>query len=96
MRKNLWLSAAIAVAAAVGMGCRGGEQAEPRIDEQQQGTGGSGYDHKAADSIGDKNGVIDDGEGPLEQDGRAEDKVGNEPGVFDDGEGPIEERQQNP
>jgi hypothetical protein len=47
---------------------------------------------EAEDSIGEKNGVIDDGEGPFESDGKADDKIGNEPGVFDDGEGPIEER----
>lgn len=93
MTKNWILAGALAMAGLTGVACRGGERAEPRVE---QGTGGAGMegDHKAADSIGDKNGVIDDGEGPLEGDGVAEDKIGNEPGVFDDGEGPVENRQQ--
>ncbi len=95
MTKNWILAGALAVVGVGGIACQDGERAEPRVIEE--GTGGAGregMDHKAADSIGDKNGVIDDGEGPLEQDGVADDKIGDEPGVFDDGEGPIEERTQ--
>lgn len=40
--------------------------------------------------IGNENGVIDDGEGPLEQDGVVDDKMGENPGVWNDNEGPVE------
>jgi len=60
-----------------------------------EGTGGSGDSRFGDGKIGENNGVIDDGEGPLEGDGRADDKVGNNPGVWNDGEGPIENSDLN-
>lgn len=67
-----------------GQGGSGLEQNE-RLDRQDNSRLGDG-------KIGENNGVIDDGEGPLEgKSGKADDKIGNEPGVWNDGEGPIEE-----
>lgn len=67
--------------------------------EQPAGTGGAGYEQKddarlGDGKIGEKEGVVDDGEGPLEGDGKADDKIGDRPGVINDGEGPIEENVQ--
>ncbi|WP_224241888.1 hypothetical protein [Hyalangium gracile] len=54
----------------------------------KEGWGGSGTDKQIGDGkIGDKPGVIDDGEGPFEQDGQRGDD-----NVIKDGEGPLEER----
>lgn len=87
---------ALAATALMGFGCRDTTTTTP-------GTGGSGAygrDNPGADDkklgdgkIGRNNGVIDDGEGPLENmghDGKADDKIGNNPGVWHDGEGPFE------
>lgn len=54
-----------------------------RMDEQPEPRIGDG-------KIGNQNGVIDDGEGPLEGNGVADDKIGEKPGVWNDGEGPVE------
>jgi hypothetical protein len=87
--KKLLFACALALGA---VGCEREMEHNRPPATTDNGTGGSGYE--AEDSIGEKNGVIDDGEGPLERDGKADDKIGNEPGVFDDGEGPIENRQK--
>jgi hypothetical protein len=90
---------AISTLGLAGLGCRDYDKPSrtPSVEEQR-GTGGSGdLDHdgrRVGDGkIGNENGVIDDGEGPLEDDGKADDKIGDRPGVVNDGEGPIEERQ---
>lgn len=59
-----------------------------RMDEHPEPRIGDG-------KIGNKNGVIDDGEGPLERDGVSDDKIGKKPGVWNDGEGPVEGTQLN-
>lgn len=92
------LIAAAAAATLVGFGCN------TRSNAPANGTGGSGYSaHNPGDDskrigdgkIGRNNGVIDDGEGPLEQNGKSDDKIGNQPGVWNDGEGPIESTPLN-
>lgn len=60
-----------------------GGDAENRLEE---GTGGAGRDDGM--NIGDNEGVIRDGEGPLED---PETRPGENPGVINDGEGPIED-----
>ncbi len=59
-----------------------GRDANQELDE---GTGGAGRDGL---DIGDNEGVLNDGEGPLENE---ETRPGDNPGVINDGEGPIEE-----
>jgi hypothetical protein len=54
----------------------------------KEGVGGSG---KEGVDIGKNPGVLDDGEGPLEN---PETRPGRNPGVINDGEGPIEERRR--
>jgi hypothetical protein len=89
---------ALAAIASVGLltaGC------EDRRDNNR-GFGGAGTEQRQTDQdgrigdgkVGKNNGVIDDGEGPLERGGKADDKIGNNPGVINDGEGPIERHQQ--
>lgn len=67
-----------------GLGGAGTEQRQPGNQGGRLGDG----------KVGQNNGVIDDGEGPIERGGKADDKVGNKPGVINDGEGPIERQQQ--
>ena len=78
-----------------GVGC------QDKARQDNSGTGGSGssvtQDHNGDGKrlgdgkIGRNNGVVDDGEGPLEGNrGKADDKIGKQPGVWNDGEGPIE------
>lgn len=89
MKKTL-LIGAVAAASLFGVACFENRDAD-------RGTGGSGNveEPRLGDGkIGQENGVVDDGEGPLEgQAGEADDKIGNKPGVINDGEGPIEERR---
>jgi hypothetical protein len=103
-----WILAG-AVAAVMGLaGCRDRDESRPidtpKIDNTRPGTGnldpatgGSGYDSDGKrigdGKIGNNNGVIDDGEGPLEGDGVADDKIGDNPGVWNDGEGPFEKNE---
>ena len=69
---------------AVGEAARGVRDAtRGTVEGFQEGVGGSGSD---AD-IGDKDGVIDDGEGPFEQPARP----GEDKGILNDGKGPLDE-----
>lgn len=99
MRKMTVVVGALAALGLFGFGCNDTRPAA------NNGTGGSGYvdtnqsaqDPKLGDGkIGNSNGVIDDGEGPLEgKSGKADDQVGSQPGVWNDGEGPIERSPLN-
>jgi hypothetical protein len=53
--------------------------------ETQEGIGGGGEGLQ----MGDNPGVMDDGEGPLENE---QTRPGNNPGIINDGEGPLEGR----
>jgi hypothetical protein len=90
---------ALAAIASIGLlvaGC------EDRRDNNNRGFGGAGTEQRQTNQdgrigdgkVGGNNGVLDDGEGPLERRGKADDKIGNNPGVINDGEGPIERQQQ--
>jgi hypothetical protein len=100
MKATKWLvTGALASFALVGGACRDRyEPARPVVNDP--GVGGSGDLNNDGKRIGDgkigrNNGVIDDGEGPLEGDHKADDKVGDRPGVWNDGEGPIENSDLN-
>jgi hypothetical protein len=91
MRKVTGIAlAAIASVGLLAAGC------EDRNDNR--GLGGSGTtseQRRVGDGkVGKNNGVIDDGEGPIERGGKADDKIGNNPGVINDGEGPLEKNGQ--
>lgn len=73
MKRNHWIIAGLVGASAMLGAC----SKEARI-EDDMGVGGSGPD------IGQNEGVLNDGEGPIEE------RTGGE--VWNDGEGPIEER----
>lgn len=57
-----------------------------------RGTGGAGEAADDGPDIGNRKGVINDGEGPLER--GADGKIGDRKGVINDGEGPLEKREQ--
>lgn len=87
--------AGLVTAAALTAGCRDSHRVEVDDDkiEMERGTGGGGLD------IGDREGVLNDGEGPLEERNRDDIRlkdddavIGDRPGVMNDGEGPLEER----
>lgn len=62
--------------------------------DAERGTGGSGNieEPRAGDrNIGSEPGVVNDGEGPIEE--RRDGTIGDREGVINDGEGPIEERR---
>lgn len=103
MKKALMVGA-VAALGLFGFGCQ--DNRTPANDNA--GTGGSGYTTGTQQQdttqtprlgdgkIGNNNGVIDDGEGPLEgNSGKADDKIGDQPGVWNDGEGPIESTPLN-
>jgi hypothetical protein len=104
---NAWMKklamAGLVAAAATVVGCR--ETREVENDDVELGTGGAG---QGDDDIGRTEGVLNDGEGPLEEnnDDRAlndaeremeaeDDSIGRREGVLDDGEGPLEERNED-
>jgi hypothetical protein len=63
---------------------------EAREELREEGTGGSGQigDGK----VGRNEGVLNDGEGPLEENRRNDDTtIGRNPGVINDGEGPTKD-----
>lgn len=94
---------AIASTALFGFGCRsstydegtGGSGYNNRGDTTVGNTNPGDDSKRLGDGkIGRNNGVIDDGEGPIESlggSGKADDKIGNNPGVWHDGEGPFEQ-----
>src|SRR5687767_8410997 len=98
MKKTLL--AALAGLALIGGACRDYDDRPAQVPTTEPGVGGAGYDRdgdgkRLGDGkIGRENGVIDDGEGPLEGDGVADDKIGDRPGVWNDGEGPLEENPE--
>lgn len=100
---NKLMRFAVGAVAAAGLALAG---CQDRSTELEEGQGGAGFEQNEQlnqdnsrlgdGKIGENNGVIDDGEGPLEENnvggsGGADDKMGQEPGVWNDGEGPIEE-----
>jgi predicted small secreted protein len=60
--------------------------------DEMRGTGGAGEAADDGPDIGNRKGVINDGEGPLER--GADGKIGDRPGVINDGEGPLEKDEQ--
>lgn len=61
-----------------------GDATREAVEGFKEGVGGSGTADEPR--IGDKKGVIDDGEGPFEQTPRP----GEEKSILDDGKGPLE------
>jgi len=67
----------------------GVDRAAEDIDE---GIGGSGRGDNNQVDIGNEPGVINDGEGPLED---PDTRPGKNPGVINDGEGPLEDNEKH-
>ena len=109
MKTRIFAAIAAAVAL-VGFGCNdhrattnegtggsGYTAPAPAVNENNYENNNPGDDNQRLGDgkIGENNGVLDDGEGPLEGNGVSDDKMGQEPGVWNDGEGPIEDGPLN-
>ena len=74
---------------------RTGQATEREADKAgnaMEGTGGAGEAANDGPDIGNRKGVINDGEGPLER--GADGKIGDREGVINDGEGPLEKDEK--
>ena len=102
---NAWMKklavAGLVAGSAMMVGCRDNREVEN--DDVELGTGGSGEV-----DVGRNEGILNDGEGPLEENNddkaindadremRNDDhSIGRREGVLDDGEGPLEERNED-
>lgn len=101
--KNLTVAGLVAVAGLT-VGCRETREAEIEVEDRELGTGGAG---QVGDGrIGENEGVLNDGEGPLEEnndramrndaeEAAQDETIGRREGVLDDGEGPLEESNED-
>jgi hypothetical protein len=93
---NAWMKkltvAGLVAAAGLFVGCRDNNRYDRTPNPELRGTGGSGQ--VGDGKIGNNNGVLNDGEGPLEENhdaNKTDGKIGNNNGVLNDGEGPLEQ-----